>query len=104
MTNERATAAWGKDESGGVVVVLGGELDISSIEVVRPDVDEAVEAAAGGELVFELSQLEFMDSSGLALLISASQRVGVVTVRQPSATISRVIALTGLSDVIRIEE
>jgi len=55
------------------VVSLSGELDLSNTERVRSQVDDAL-AGGSDRLVFELSGLEFMDSSGIALLAAAAQR------------------------------
>jgi len=55
-------------------VVLLGELDMDS----APDLQHVLEELiAGGppEIVLDLSNLDFMDSSGLAVLISCRQRL-----------------------------
>jgi anti-anti-sigma regulatory factor len=44
-----------------------------------------------------------MDSSGIALLIETAQRIGSISVRNPSRVIRRIIGATGLSDVLRLE-
>jgi anti-anti-sigma factor len=50
----------------------------------------------------DASGLTFMDSSGIVLLVSATQRVQEVQVRDPSPIVRRLIELTGLSKVLRI--
>jgi anti-sigma B factor antagonist len=83
------------------VVILSGELDLSNTEHVRSYLEDAL--AGGNErLVFELSNLEFMDSSGIALLASAAQRVQEVEIRDPPATVRRLLELTGLTEILRI--
>jgi anti-sigma B factor antagonist len=92
-----------RHEPGGTpVLALAGELDISS----APRLEAAVEGAVTERpelLVFELSELEFMDSAGIAVLIGASQQVGSVTLRNPSPIVRRVLELTGLVQVLGVE-
>ena len=54
-------------------------------------------------LVFDLAGLRFMDSAGIAVLVQVAAEVNDVRVRDPSPIISRLIAVTGLSGVLRIE-
>ncbi len=102
--NEPSTATVERtdDGSGPPVIRLGGELDISNIPVVETELTSLL-ATAGGCAVFDLSALEFMDSSGIALLLRAREQVGEVVVRNPSAIIQRIIEATGLGDTLPIE-
>jgi stage II sporulation protein AA (anti-sigma F factor antagonist) len=97
-----ATVARTDDGSGPPVIHLGGELDISNIPTVETEL-ESLLATAGRRAVFDLSALQFMDSSGIALLLRAREQVGDVVVRNPSAVVQRIIEATGLSDTLPIE-
>jgi anti-anti-sigma factor len=99
--DEAYCAADVSSENGTVVVRLSGELDMVSVESVRAAIDGAL-AAAGERLVFEVSGLEFMDSSGVALLISVTRKVPVVEVRNPTDIVRRIIELTGLTEILRM--
>jgi len=82
-------------EGGALVFRLTGELDIQSASSAQ----DAVDAALGGgaeRAVFDLQGLTFMDSSGIALLLSVARRLPV-EVRNPSAVIRQVIEMTGLA-------
>lgn len=103
LNEGRAFAEWSVDDSGATVVLLRGELDIASVEPIRAEVEKALSQAGNDSVTFDLSKLDFMDSSGLALLVGASKRVGFVLIRQPSATIRRVIEVTGLDAVLRVD-
>ena len=50
-----------------------------------------------------MSELSFMDSSGIALLIGAANQIERVTLRHPVPMVLRVIEITGLTDVFDIE-
>jgi anti-sigma B factor antagonist len=86
-------------DNGTVVIRLSGELDMVSSQSVRPVIEAAL-ADQSERLVFEVSGLQFMDSSGVALLISVAKRVKGVEVRNPTATVRRIIELTGLGEVL----
>jgi anti-sigma B factor antagonist len=61
------------DLDGRAVVVVRGELDLAT----APDLEEVVSERldAGQEVVVDLRELEFMDSSGLRVLVVAHSRV-----------------------------
>ena len=58
-----------------VVARLTGELDISAAERTGRRIAEAVPSSARG-LVVDMSDLEFMDSSGVSMLFSLARQVG----------------------------
>lgn len=91
------------DDSDSVPVVrLAGELDVSCAEAVRSALTEALDHGHKGPVVFDLGALRFMDSSGIAVLLAISEAHGPVEVRHPSATVRRVIEVTGLAGVLRM--
>ncbi len=51
--------------SGGTRVIVRGALDISTADTFR---EQLLRALADGEVVLDLSELHFMDSSGLAAI------------------------------------
>jgi anti-sigma B factor antagonist len=90
------------DENGVPVVAIVGELDISNVDALRTYLEPVVEREPR-RLVFDLSEVEFMDSSAIALLLQAADRVAEIVVRDPTRIVRRLIATTGLSDVLPIE-
>ncbi len=54
-------------------------------------------------VVFDLSQLTFMDSSGIAVMVYVANNVEKIELRQASSIIRRVVEATGLSDILRLE-
>jgi anti-anti-sigma factor len=88
-------------ENGTPVLSFFGELDLPHAAQVQAALDAAVPPATE-RVVFEMSGLEFMDSSGIALLVHAAQRAREVEVRNPSVIVRRLIELTGLTQTLRI--
>ena len=95
----RATVEPVAHGSGTTVVAIVGELDMASVEDVEGEVDAIIETAPD-RLTFDLSRVTFMDSSGIAMLIRAANRVAFVEVRDPSPIVQMIIQATGLSEVL----
>ncbi len=96
-----ATCEASIDPSGMPTFRLAGELDIASVGGIREVIDPFV-ADRPSRVIFELSELRFMDSTGLSLFLKVAGQVGLVELRNPSATIRKVIDLTGLSGIFII--
>ena len=58
-----------------VVARLTGELDIAGAEVTGRRIAEAVPSSARG-VVVDMTDLEFIDSSGVSMLFALARRVG----------------------------
>jgi anti-anti-sigma factor len=93
------------DEVRCVRLALTGELDLLS----APAFDDALVAVEGEKwplVILDLSQLDFIDSSGLRLIARAHARAQQdgrrVVVVQGNETIERVFELTHLDDAIEI--
>jgi len=81
---------------GRVVLALGGEFDMASVEQLGTVLDGDV-AAATEVLILELGELDFADSSAIALWVTWSQRVPRVEVHGAKPMIRRVIEAMGLN-------
>jgi len=84
-----------------VIVVLRGELDMTSVDEVRAVLDE-LHAVGWTSLVLDLRELTFIDSTGLSLLLSAereARRAGAAfAIVDGSPAVARLLELVGLSD------
>jgi anti-sigma B factor antagonist len=83
------------------VISVVGELDSVTSEALTSAAQDAVDHGAT-ELVLDLSGVEFMDSSGISALIS-TRTIASITLRHPSPAVTRLVDITGLSDVFAIE-
>ena len=63
-----------EDRDGVVVAQVSGELDIAGASRTGDTIAEAVPTAARG-LVVDFSRLEFIDSSGVAMLFGLARRL-----------------------------
>jgi anti-sigma B factor antagonist len=97
-------ATWHRYGRDVLVISLAGELDESNVATVRQAIHEATERADDEILVVDLSMLEFIDSSGIAVLFALADlgdaRLRIVPSRAPG--VERVLRLTGLTDRARL--
>ena len=87
-------------EGEHAVVKISGDLDIYSSSELRDALLDLVDAAAG-TVVVDLSDVEFIDSTGLGVLVLAQKRLrqqgGEVILRSPSHKTRTILELTGLA-------
>ena len=90
-----------RDEARGVVLVLSGELDVVSAPALEQRLSEAL-SEPGAHVTLDLSDLEFVDSAGVSVLIKAKQdaesRGRTLVLARPTEQVHRVFALVGLAD------
>jgi anti-anti-sigma factor len=97
-----ATIEGSVDTNRTTFVSLGGELDIASVPSIEVELEAFIDAAPP-RVVFDLSKVTFMDSSGIAMLLRAAERVASVEVRDPSLSVQLVLRATGLSEVLHVQ-
>lgn len=88
-----------------IVVELAGELDVYSAPQLRDVLAEAA-ARSAPLIVVDLAALEFMDSSGLGVLVAGWKRAraqgGRLSVAAPSARVARIFRTTGLDRALPV--
>lgn len=86
---------------------LAGELDPATAPVLAARIADLAADAAVSSVVLDLSQVTFLDSSGLRVLVTGSEalraRSAGLVLRDPSANIRRVLEVTGLTELITVE-
>ena len=95
------------EEEGLVRLVLRGELDLSTVSKVEEELRRA-EASKPSLLVLDLSELNFLDSTGLRLIVTTDQRARqdgrrVAVVKGPDA-VQRVFTITRLDERLEMLE
>ena len=90
---------------GEVVVRLSGELDHRVAERIRPELDEVLQDPKVRRLVFDLTGLSFMDSSGIGMILGRyrliKQRGGSVAVKCDNRHIDRIFEISGLYQLVQ---
>lgn len=86
-----------------LVVRISGGIDLSSIDDVAQQVDDLLGRPVQ-RVDLDVTELEFMDSSGIALLLRITNRFGPLDLIGANPLIRRVIEATGLTDILRVDQ
>jgi len=87
------------------VVALFGELDVASSQALSEELIGLIDQGAT-DLVIDLAELLFIDSTGLSSLIQANKKLegkGNLVLRQPTALVRQVLEVTGLATALQVE-
>ena len=92
------------EEGAHVRLALVGELDLSNVPTLETTLGAAIES--GNKVVVDLSGLEFLDSTGLALILrmlgrSDAERFSFVPSK--SRNVRRLLSLTGLDERMAVD-
>ena len=92
------------NEGAKLTLALEGRLDTTT----APHLEAEVKSALGGvtELVLDFSQLEYLSSAGLRVLLAAQKvmnKQGKMVIHHVNETILEVFEVTGFIDILTIE-
>jgi anti-anti-sigma factor len=91
-----------REEGQLAVLVLRGELDITAIPAIEPELERLADEESIQVVALDMRELEFLDSSGLRLVVMAEQRLRaagrrLALVRGPES-VQRVFEITRMTD------
>ncbi|MGN9893008.1 STAS domain-containing protein [Micromonospora sp. L31] len=94
-----------RHEDGGRIVLRPvGDLDIATAAVVQDALDAALDLPDTVELVVDLAEVPFLDSTGVAALLrGAAEAVGrgaSLRVVDPQPVVARVLRITGVDSLV----
>ncbi len=96
-----------KAEGEELFAVLSGEVDHHTAASVRKEIDTALFKHRPRRLYLDLSGVDFMDSSGLGLILgraALSEEMGAeVTLLHPGARVKKILAVAGISRLSHIK-
>ena len=91
-------------KKNALTVRLSGELDHSAATGIRRELDALIDQTGVKRLIFDLNGLEFMDSSGIGLIIGRykvmSRRGGSVAVSGTDARIDQLFRMAGIYQLV----
>jgi anti-sigma B factor antagonist len=86
------------------VLAITGEVDMAS----APGLRDQLQRLGARNVVIDLSGVTFIDSTGLGVLVTALKRAreagGQLTLRSPTRATRRVLDITGLSQLVPVED
>jgi len=94
-------------KDGVLYVKLLGDIDHHSAKTVRDSVDSLIRKNNPLELELDLSAIEFMDSSGLGLVLGRYKKQtdmgGKMKIINPTRRVMQILQLAGVEKIIKIE-
>ncbi|MBO5716220.1 MAG: anti-sigma factor antagonist [Clostridia bacterium] len=97
-----------KIEDGILEVKLVGEIDHHSAVSVRSDIDGLIFDIRPKKMVLDLSEISFMDSSGLGLIMGRYSLIkdlgGTLSLRAPTVAVMKILSLAGMERMIKIDK
>lgn len=92
-------------DGDAVIVAVLGEIDLVSVPQVQA-VLETIES--GRDVIIDCSRLQFMDSTGLQLLVNQSQRLsadgGSLQLRNTAFPVRHIVEITGLIELLERDD
>lgn len=92
------------NEGAKLTLALEGRLDTTTAPQLEAEVKSALTNVT--ELVLDFSQLEYLSSAGLRVILAAQKimnKQGKMVIRHVNETILEVFEVTGFSDILTIE-
>ena len=104
MTNENLSLFYTEDT---LTATLRGEIDHHSAVAIRTHIDEALFANRPKLLIIDIGEVDFMDSSGLGLImgrLAKAKEIGTaLSITNPSARAMRMLKMAGLDRLTQNE-
>jgi anti-sigma B factor antagonist len=95
------------EDANVTVVSVGGEIDVYTAPILREALDQQI-ALGHGNLIVDLDDVTFMDSTGLGVLVGRLKRVrgqaGSLRLVCTQERVLKVFKITGLDKVFAIYE
>ncbi len=88
-------------------IKLRGEIDHHAAAVVRVNIDELIRSRAPRVLLLDMSAVDFMDSSGLGLIMGRFSLMqssgGEMFILDPSPATEKIMKLAGMERIVKIK-
>lgn len=89
-----------------LIIRLRGELDHHTAEILRFQLDEAIQRNQVNHVVLSLRELTFMDSSGLGVILGRYKQIkgrgGKMAVCDMNPAVRRLFELSGLFKIVHV--
>ena len=93
--------------SGRLTVSLAGELDHHEAKKAMESIEQAIEASMPREIILDMSELSFMDSSGIAIVLKMNRLLrltnGKMRIVSPQPQPLKVLEAAGIGRIIPIK-
>ncbi len=95
-------------EEDTLTVELAGEIDHHVAGKLRADIDEEMALCGTRDLVFDFTKVDFMDSSGIGMVLGRYKKVhsggGKVTIRNAARLVKQILDMSGVFTLMAYED
>lgn len=89
-----------------LVVKIDGEMDHHAASLARHNIDKEIKSRPVKNLVFDFHDLDFMDSSGIGMILGRYKLIkglnGRVFIARPKPNVEKIINISGLHKIIPV--
>ena len=89
-----------------LLVCIDGDIDHHSAKYIREAIDREIFLERPHVMILELSRVDFMDSSGLGLILGRYTRMrevgGILKLSNPTAQTVKILSLAGVDKLIPV--
>jgi anti-sigma B factor antagonist len=84
---------------GSPTFFLAGEIDLATAPIIEAAIGDAV--ASGGPITLDVSQVSFLDSSGIGIIVAALKHLpsGCIVLHGVVPHVQRALDLTGVTEI-----
>ncbi|GIH24943.1 anti-sigma-B factor antagonist [Acrocarpospora phusangensis] len=97
-----------RSHAGHAVMAIAGEIDLYTAPRLQSEFTRLLEETDPDRVVIDMSGVEFCDSTGMNVLLSALKRLkergGVLEVAAPRPAVRKILQVTGLDSVFTVHE
>ena len=94
-----------KKAGNALIVIIDGEIDAESAPIMRRKIDVEYDVVGARDMIFDMSKVSFMDSSGIGMIIGRYKRVkavgGIIKIHGAGKNVGRIIELSGLGKLVK---
>ena len=91
-------------DGGTLTVILNGDIDHHSSKSVRARIDSEIFLTRPRSIILDLSRVDFMDSSGLGLILGRYTKAGELgcdfLLKNPNEKVKKILDLAGVERLI----
>ncbi len=95
------------NKNNDFIIYLDGDIDHYRAELLRDAIDKTLCGLSDARVIFDLSGVDFMDSSGIGFLIGrykcALANGCMVSLRNPLPQVDKMLEMAGLYKIMRKE-
>ncbi|WP_449065535.1 STAS domain-containing protein [Planomonospora algeriensis] len=97
-----------RSHGGHTIVTIVGEIDLYTAPRLQSEFDRLLDERAAAFMVVDMSGVEFCDSTGMNVLLSALKRLreqgGILEMAGPRPAVRKILQVTGLDSVFTVHE